>query len=57
MMSVLDQQEGIRCGLSQVKEGSIAPISVSEPAEQRVDKNSVMSMFTMATPGVGVDDA
>jgi hypothetical protein len=59
MISVLDQQEGIRCGLWQMKQGSIALISVSELAEQVVDMNSLMSMFALARPGVGVgvDDA
>jgi hypothetical protein len=57
MMSALDQLDGIRCGLWQMKQGSIALIAVSEPAEQRVDKTILMSMFAMARPGVGVDDA
>jgi virulence-associated protein VapD len=54
MMNVLDQLEGIGCGLSQMKQGSI---TVSKPAERRVDKNILMSMFVMARPGVGVDEA
>lgn len=38
-----------------MEKGSTATTAVSEPAEQRVDKNFVMSTFAMTKPGVGVD--